>query len=375
MGPAAAAEIAAAAQRRLGELSWQDLAPADAQKRPPTVARTLQAASAQRQRVSEQRRGGGRARAAPTGNELGARRRAARSAAAQTRAGASQPRSTGVAAMHSAAALASLATAVPGTTQPMIMTAGRERARPGGARRRRRRRRGCAGRRPSRTLRPPTVRPTVRPGARGPTGRPDRRRFPGRRGGDQRAVGAAERARAPRAAGAARGRSRRRPHRRGGDGGAGEATRQRTRATPRAPARRRWWRWRAVRRRRRRWGGGGAEGPAWLPEEDALIVDAVRRVGFQWRAIAALLGVRSDGETRRRFSAIHQAGAKLCAPAGGPAADGSPMAPPVDPTTGGVAGATATTAAAPLAPPPLPSPPACRWWSAPPATIPAARRL
>ena len=33
MGPAAAAEIAAAAQRRLGELSWRDLAPADAQKR------------------------------------------------------------------------------------------------------------------------------------------------------------------------------------------------------------------------------------------------------------------------------------------------------------------------------------------------------
>ena len=33
MGPAAAAEIAAAAQRRLGELSWQDLAPTDAQKR------------------------------------------------------------------------------------------------------------------------------------------------------------------------------------------------------------------------------------------------------------------------------------------------------------------------------------------------------
>ena len=33
VGPAAAAEIAAAAQRRLGELSWQDLAPADAQKR------------------------------------------------------------------------------------------------------------------------------------------------------------------------------------------------------------------------------------------------------------------------------------------------------------------------------------------------------
>ena len=46
-------------------------------------------------------------------------------------------------------------------------------------------------------------------------------------------------------------------------------------------------------------GGGAAaapEGAAWLPEEDALIVDAVRRVGFQWRAIAALLGVRSDGE-------------------------------------------------------------------------------
>ena len=128
MGPAAAAEIAAAAQRRLGELSWQDLAPADAQKRAADGGEDAAGRErVQRQRVSmssDAAEGAAGAAAAPTGNGLGAAMPggAERSGADEVSA-ASQPRSTGVAAMHSAAALASLATAVPATTQPMIMTA------------------------------------------------------------------------------------------------------------------------------------------------------------------------------------------------------------------------------------------------------------
>ena len=367
MGPAAAAEIAAAAQRRLGELSWQDLAPADAQKRAADGGEDAAGRErVQRQRVSmssDAAEGAAGAAAAPTGNELGvAAPGGAERSGADEASGASQPRSTGVAAMHSAAALASLATAVPGTTQPMIMTAvgasGPGLAAPAAA--------AAAGEAA------PAAARHDQPCAHRPAGRRcGRARAPhpvalidGGSPGDAAVINELlglpsvhalrERRAQLEAAGAAGG-----PHiaaaataaPAGSDAPAHTGDATSTGAST------------LVEMAGGAVGGDGggaaaaAEGPAWLPEEDALIVDAVRRVGFQWRAIAALLGVRSDGETRRRFSAIHQAGAKLCAPAGGPAADGSPMAPPVDPTTGGVAGAdgddgggSPRPAAAPLAP-------------------------